>query len=175
MTIPRRDWRGAEGLGARVIAHDVFGWRVHQHILPAGCALVVVAARSVDRAAAPNRAIYVRGRGVVTNSLGGQFEDRLPGLYTGERPDHPSGITKVTAAEELEFWCFNWHANRGALPELAPLRATNAELVELEAGQRILVCSGSLGEHGIGPFVAEGGRLMAVGDVYGFLIGGDRG
>ena len=175
MTIPRREWRGAEGASARVELHETFGWKVHQHTLPAGCAMVVVSTRSIERISAPNRALYVRGRAVVTNSFGGRFDDRVPGLFTVDRPDHPEGVTRVTAAEELEFWCFNWHANRGALPELAALRATNAEAVELQAGQRVLICCGRLGEHGVGSFVADGAPLIADGDVYGFLIGGERG
>ena len=61
------------------------------------------------------------------------------------------------------------------MPELAALRATNAEVVELQAGQRVLICRGRLGEHGVGPFVADGAPLIADGDAYGFLIGGDRG
>jgi hypothetical protein len=125
MTIPRSEWRGAEGSSAYVKAHDAFGWKVHQHILPVGCALLILSTASVERSAAPNRAIYVRGRGVVTNSFGGTFDDRVPGLFTAERPDHPEGTTKVLAAEELEIWCFNWHANRGALPDVLPLRAAD--------------------------------------------------
>jgi len=168
-------WRAENNKSARVEEMDCFGWRVHRHVLPVGSCMVVVATHQIDRSEAPNKALYVRGRGVVTNSLGGQFDDRTPGLFTGARPDHPAGTTRILAAEELEFWCFNWHANRGALPDAEPLIAMNAEPVELAAGQRVLLCAGSLGPHSVGPFVATGEPLVAAGDVYGFLIGADRG
>jgi hypothetical protein len=96
-------------------------------------------------------------------------------MFTGDRPDHPAGTTTIAAPDGLEFWCFNWHANRGALPAATPLRCANAESVELQAGQRVLLCAGKLGDFEPGPFVAPGGPLEASGDVYGFLIEGDRG
>jgi len=174
MTVPRREWRGQES-AAIVTPHEVFGWRVHRHILPAGTSMVVVSARSVARSAAPNRALYVRGRGVVTNSFGGQFDDRVPGLFTGERPDHPKGTTTVTAAEELEFWCFNWHANRGALPALTPLRFPQGGVFHGNEGDRILVCAGSLGRHEPGnTFRVSGVELAAAPGTYALVIGGER-
>ena len=176
MPTPRRDWRGLQQSTAfSVDARRAFGWKVHRHILQPGASLVVVATRDVPRAEAPNLALYVRGRASVTNSLLGEMPNRTPGLFTGDRPDHPAGTTKITAINELEFWCFNWHANRGALPVATPLRATNGEIVELVAGQRVLVCRGSLGANGVGPFVADGAPLAADGPTFGFLIGGDRG
>jgi hypothetical protein len=174
MSVPRREWRGRES-AAIVTPREVFGWRVHRHILPAGASMVVVSARSVARSAAPNRALYVRGRGVVSNNLGGQFDDRVPGLFTGERPDHPGGITTVTAADELEFWCFNWHANRGALPDLTPLRYPNGGVFLGREGSRILVCSGSLGRHEPGDTFRVGGdEFVAAAGTYALVIGGDR-
>ena len=174
MSVSRRDWRGHES-AAKVTPHEVFGWRVHRHILPVGASMVVVSARSIERSEAPNRAIYVRGRGTVTNSFGGQYEDRVPGLFTVERPDHPEGTTKITAAEELEFWCFNWHANRGALPDLTPLRYPGGGIFLGQEGDRILVCSGSLGRHEAGDSFRVGGdELVAAPGTYALVIGGDR-
>lgn len=177
MSTPRRDWRGLPQPGGTslVEAHTAFGWKVHQHILKPGASLVVVSTKQIARNEAPNLAIYVRGLGTVTSSVLGTAPDRVPGMFTGDRPAHPAGTTKISVVEELEFWCFNWHANRGALPAATPLRAANAEVVELAAGQRVLLCSGVLGGHGVGPFVADGAPLTAAGAVYGFLIGGDRG
>lgn len=189
MSTPRKAWRGsiqpaAEGASGPddaprttplVEQHKAFGWVVHRHVLPVGAALVVVSSGSVPRENAPNLALYVRGRGAVSNPNAPAAPDRTPGLFTGDRPAHPIGITRITAVEELEFWCFNWHANRGALPAATPLRATNMETVELPQGQRVLLCVGALGGHGVGPFVADGSPMVAIGDVFGFLIGGDRG
>lgn len=143
--------------------------------MPHGSRLIMVATRDVPRDLSPNRALYVAGRGVVSNDRVGQMPDRLPGMFTGDRPYHPAGTTTVTSDGGLEFWCFNWHANRGALPAIEPFSAKNAETVELEAGQRVLLCRGAIGEHGVGPFVADGGPMLAVGDVYGMLLEGDRG
>ena len=175
MTPSRRDWRGKEA-ESRVTTHEAFGWKVHRHVLPVGGALVVVSSRSIERDAAPNLALYVRGRGVVTNSVGGQFDDRVPGLFTGERPDHPEGTTRITAAEELEFWCFNWHANRRALPDATPIRAPHGGPWRATAGQRVLVCAGAIGEHWAGDtFVSDGAELETAPVTYGLMIGGDRG
>ena len=175
MTVSRREWRG-QGAAASVTPREAFGWRVHQHVLPAGAAMVIVAARAVDRSQAPNRALYVRGRGAVTNDLGGQFDDRVPGLFTGERPDHPRGVTKVLALEELEFWCFNWHANRGALPDLTPLRYPAGGAFLGREGDRVLVCAGGLGRHAPGDSFRFGGdELVAAAGTYALVFGGDRG
>lgn len=174
MSVSRREWRGSE-LAATVTQHDVFGWRVHRHILPINACMVVVSTRSIERSEAPNRAFYVRGRGVVTNSFGGQYDDRVPGLFTGERPDHPEGTTKITAVEELEFWCFNWHANRGALPALTPIRFPDGGVFLGQEGDRVLVCSGGLGRHEPGDSFRVGGdELVAASGTYALLIGGDR-
>lgn len=178
MTVPRRVWRGLQpddAAAPHVEPVTAFGWIVHKHVLPPGGRLILVATQEVARERAPNLAIYTAGRGVVTNDRVGALPDREPGMFTGDRPDHPIGITTITAAEGLEFWCFNWHANRGALPAATPLRAKNTEVVELPAGQRVLLCAGALGEFEPGPFLAPGEPLAARGDVYGLLIEEDRG
>jgi hypothetical protein len=176
MTVPRRMWKGLPtGDAPRVEPVRAFGWIVHKHTLPPNGRLILVSTQAVSRERAPNLAIYTAGRGVVTNDTVGPMPDREPGMFTGDRPDHPAGTTTIAAPDGLEFWCFNWHANRGALPAASPLRAADAELVELQAGQRVLLCTGALGEFGVGPFVAPGGPLVARGAVYGFLIEGDRG
>ena len=175
MTVPRRVWRGSLA-GGMVEPVNAFGWVVHKHVLQPGCRLITVATQAVSRDRAPNLAIYTAGRGAVTNDLVGSMPDREPGMFTGDRPDHPAGTTTITAGNDgLEFWCFNWHANRGALPAAVPLRAADAEMVDLPAGQRVLLCAGALGEFGVGPFLAPGGPLAARGNVYGLLIGSDRG
>jgi hypothetical protein len=178
MTVTRRHWRGVRDSSPnapRVEAVDAFGWIVHKHSIPHGGRLILVSTADVERARAPNLAIYTAGRGVVVNDRVGAMPDRVPGMCTGERPDHPAGTTTITADGRLELWCFNWHANRGALPAATPLRCANAESVELQAGQRVLLCAGALGDFEPGPFVAPGGPLAARGDVYGFLIEGERG
>lgn len=176
MTVPRRMWRGLPtGDAPRVEPVKAFGWVVHKHNLPPGSRLILVSTQDVPRDRAPNLAIYTAGRGVVTNTAVGAMPDREPGMFTGDRPDHPAGTTTIAAVEGLEFWCFNWHANRGALPAARPLRAADAEMVDLQAGQRALLCTGALGDFGVGPFVAPGGPLVARGAVYGFLIEADRG
>lgn len=174
MTISRRQWRGIETGAASVEECSAFGWVVHRHVLPPGAAMVIVASSDVERAKAPNRAIYVRGRASVTRDDGAQFPDRVPGLFTGDRPDHPGGIVTVRAVEETEFWCFNWHANRGALPDLEPLRFPHGGVFWGREGDRILVCSGALGRHQPGDqFRVGGDEMVAEPGTYALVIGGD--
>lgn len=175
MTVARRDWRGLEAGKALAERYEAFGWAVHRHVLPMGAAMVVVASASVERDKAPNRALYVRGRASVTLDDGSVFPDRVPGLFTAERPDHPAGIVTVRAIQETEFWCFNWHANRGALPDLTPLRFQDGGVFTGQEGDRVLVCSGSLGRHEPRDTFRMGGdELAAAPGTYALVIGGDR-
>lgn len=174
MTVSRRDWRGNDS-AAKVTPYETFGWRVHQHILPPGASMVIVSTRDVGRSESPNIALYVRGRATAVNDLSGPYPDRVPGLFTGEQVDHPKGTSRVTAVEELEFWCFNWHANRGALPALTPLRFPDGGVFLGQEGDRILVCAGSLGRHEPGDAFRVGGdELVAAPGTYALAIGGDR-
>jgi len=176
MTVSRRNWWSAASSQARVGRVEAFGWVVHRHVLPIGSSMVIVAASEVSRKDAPNMALYVRGRASVTHEDGTVFEDRVPGLFTAERPDHPVGIVTVKAVEETEFWCFNWHANRRAMPAALPIRMPAGGTWRAASGQRVLVCSGALDEHWAGDsFVADGGDMEAAPGTYGFEIGGDRG
>lgn len=175
MTIARRDWRGLESGQALVERHSAFGWIVHRHVLPVGAAMVVVASSGVERARAPNRALYVRGLASVTLDDGTSFPNRVPGLFTAERPDHPAGIVTVRAIDETEFWCFNWHANRGALPGLTPLRYPDGGVFSGQEGDRVLVCSGGLGRHAPGDSFRVGGdELVAEPGTYALLMEADR-
>ena len=180
MTPSRRDWRGAytHPAAIRVELHEAFGWKVHRHVMPEGASLVLTAAAEVQREQAPNLTRYVRGRATISKKTGGdteeQYLDRVPGMYSGDRGPHPSGVVVLRAVQETEFWCFNWHANRGALPELTPIRLLGGE-VELEPGQRVLVCAGAIEGHGPGAsFVASSGPVQARSPTYGFVIAGGR-
>lgn len=158
-----------------VSMQEVFGWKVHQHILPVGSSMQVVSVSSVPRADALNRALYVGGRATVNNNLVGQLDDRVPGLFTGDRPDHPAGISMIRPVEELEFWCFNKVINRGALPDLQPVVLADGQVLDTDPGQRIFICRGQLGDHfARDAFISDGTPLVSDGDTFGFLIGGDR-
>jgi hypothetical protein len=174
----RRAWRAEEDSrnGASLVqAMKAFGWIVHRHILPAGHELITRAADPVPRALAPNRTLYVKGRASLTHEDGTVFEDRVPGMFSGDRPDTPAGVMTHTALDDLEFWCFNWHANRGALPQLEVFRIADSGAFAAPAGQRVILCSGMLGGHEFGTaFIHDGATLFASGDCYGFLIGGHR-
>lgn len=178
MTITRRVWRGEYVPGQQtphVKEAEAFGWKVHRHVLPVGTSMIVLSQRTIDRVEAPNIALYVRGRASVTNDSSGTYPDRIPGLFTGERPEHPQGKTTITAIEELEFWCFNWHANRRALPQLTPVCLPDGGEIEVELGQRVLVCRGELAGHEVEQsFKAQQTTLVGAENTYALLIGGDR-
>ncbi len=178
MTVSRRDWRGsydAGTSGVHVEAFTVFGWKVHQHIMPPGSKLITISSQAVERTKAANITLTVRGRGIVTGDDGTAYPDRVPGMFSPERGDVPKGAVTTLADTELEFWCFNWTANRGALPQAQALRITEDQNVTLPHGLIVLVCRGGIGGHFAGEsFVADGSPLQAAPATYGFLIGGAR-
>jgi hypothetical protein len=140
-------------------------------VMPVGASMVTVSTAEVPRALAPNLAMYVRGTASVTNE-GEAMADRVPGLFTGERPSHPAGTTVVTATEETEFWCFNYTANRKALPVLTPVRLAAGDVLALSAGTLLFVLLGSAGDV-VGPcqYVPEADlTLTADTDLYGFIF-----
>lgn len=173
--VPRRVWKASNPEGIARTEVETFGWKVHQHVMPVGAKLVIYCAHEVPRASSPNLTLFVRGTAYARLPDGTLVDDRVPGMFSGDRPPTPAGETVLIAAEEFEFWCFNWHANRGALPAVEILRAPQATSFQAESGQRVLLCAGRLGQH-IAPcsFVHDGEPLMAMSDSYGFLIGGDR-
>lgn len=175
----RQAWRAEEdarGGASLVQAMKAFGWVVHRHILPVGHTLTTRAARPVPRTSAPNLTLYVKGRASFTHEDGTVFDDRVPGMFSGDRPDTPAGVMTHTVLEDLEFWCFNWHANRGALPQVEVFRLADSEVLSAPVGQRVILCAGTLGGYDYGTaFIHDGAALMATGDCYGFLIGADRG
>lgn len=178
-TIPtRRQWRAEqEARQGQIIvqAMTAFGWKVHRHIMPVGSKLVTKAATQIPRAQSANINLFVRGRATLTHSSGIAYPDRVPGMFSLDRPPTPAGELTATALEELEFWCFNWHANHGALPALSALRLADGQSFAGQPGQRIITCLGDLGPHPFGSaFVCDGSELVASGQVYGFLVGGDR-
>ncbi len=174
----RQQWRAEEDAkkgSSLVQAMKAFGWVVHRHILPAGHELVTKLAAPVPRAKAPNLTLYVRGEATFTHEDGTVFANRVPGMFSGDRPDTPAGVMTHTALTELEYWCFNWHANRGALPQVDVFRVADAGSFNAPVGQRVILCAGILGGYEYGTaFIHDGSELLAVGDCYGFLLGGSR-
>lgn len=178
-TVPtRRDWRADKPVGSQqplVQQMLAFGWKVHRHVFAPGGKLVTRATQAISRSSAPNMTLYVRGEASLTHEDGTVFDNRVPGMFSGDRPDTPAGVMTHTALNEFEFWCFNWHANRGALPQVEILRIPSGQAISVAAGTRVLLCAGRLGAHLNGSaFVHDGSALVADSDCYGFLIGADR-
>lgn len=149
----------------------VFGWKVRRHLMPIGSKLVTMSDQPVERSRSPNRAMYVRGRAEAYVN-GVRVDDRVPGLYTAERPSHPAGKCEVVASEPTEFWCFNWLENGRKLPELTPVRLQAGDILRLDAGQLLLVMLGAAGSL-VGPCtqVAENPtELRVTDDLYAFHI-----
>lgn len=182
MTVPRRDWRGAYAHPAavQVEAFEAFGWKVHRHCMPAGSAMVLTASAEVERERAPNLTLYTRGLISVTGGDGTAFEDRVPGMFSAERPNHPAGVVTLNAVEESEFWCFNWHANRAALPTLVPIRLPPGQSLQVSSGQRLWLFRGQAAMAGdtlpipSSLLAAEDGELVALEVTYGVIVGADR-
>lgn len=171
----RREWRVDHPLAVAVEKFTAFGWAVHRHSMPQGSTITLKATTEVERQRAPNRTLYTQGRILVELQGGSALDDRVPGMYSGDRPTHPAGVITLTAAEPSEFWCFNWHANRGALPDLTPLRFPDGGYLVGRDGGRILVCSGQIGAQGPGESFIVGDTAPPVQPgTYALVIGGER-
>lgn len=172
----RREWRAEEDAKSGVVLVQpmmAFGWKVHRHVMPVGSTLITRAAAPIARANSANLTLYVRGQATLSHEDGSIYPNRVPGMFSGDRPDTPAGSITTSVLEKLEFWCFNWHANKGRLPEVSVLRLAAGEQLQAAAGQRVLTCFGDLGPYPFGTaFVHDGSALVAAGQVYGFLIGG---
>lgn len=177
-TVPSRlEWRAEEDSKkgtALVQAMKAFGWIVHRHILPVGYELITKATKPVPRSLSPNLTLYVKGLANFTHEDGTVFEDRVPGMYSGDRPDTPAGVMTHKVIDELEYWCFNWHANRGALPELEVFRLKTGDLLSVN-NRKVILCCGTLGTYESGTaFVHDKQDLIAEDICYGFFIGANR-
>lgn len=171
--VARRNWRAEDFTDDATIFQTLtaFGWTLHRSVLPVGNKIVTKAATTVTRSSAASLILYVRGRASLTHENGTIFDDRVAGMYSGDRPDTPAGVMTHEVIEELEFWCFNWHVNRGALPALSILRLADGETFNAPVGQRVIVCTGALGAYERGmAFVHDASPLVASGTVYGFLV-----
>jgi hypothetical protein len=178
MTVSRREWSGSYPAGQgtiQIFPIYAFNWLVYRHVMPSGTKLITTSSKVIERAKAPNITLTVRGRGTVRGEDGTVYPDRVPGLFSPERTDVPKGAVTTLADSELEFWCFNWTANRGALPQVEALRITEDENVIFPSGQRVLVCLGKVGNFSAGEsFTADGTSMSVTAPTYGFLIGDSR-
>jgi hypothetical protein len=175
MATSKRDWRGTYVEGQQKVyveRHSVFGWYVHQHILPVGSKLVISSSKNITRSEATNIAMYVRGNATITNPNLPNIPNRVPGLFTDERPDHPEGITTITPLVETEMWCLNYITNRYRLPKITPIRIESAGVLTPQTGSKILVCRGNLNNYyAADSFISDGTTLSSEGNTYGFIIG----
>lgn len=177
----RAEWFGVPPPeGNMVDTHKVFGWKVHRHRMRAGTKLKIVSKTVIERDAAPNLAMYVGGLAVVTDDAGNTYPDRVPGMFTSERPDHPAGIVTLAVTEDVEFWCFNYTANKNSLPDLTPVRLAPMDILRLTKGQLLFVMKGSFpgNEFSIPtPFTfraEEDVSLVATSVSYAFIIASEK-
>lgn len=171
-TPSRAEWYGQPSGGVMIETHDAFGWKVHRHLMPVGSRLIIVSMQPVARADSPNRAMFTKGRATVTGEDGTKYPDRVPGLWTHERPEQPAGTTTIEAVEDLEFWCFNYTANRNALPKLRPVRVASGKRLNIEAGTLVFLASGSTRnvEAPCSITTERRTRLTARTPLYGFVV-----
>lgn len=169
----RLEWRAEEDSSKGkplVQTMTAFGWVVHRHILPVGYKLITKTTKLVPRALSPNLTLYVRGRASFTHADGTVYEDRVPGMYSGDRPDTPAGVMTHTVLEELEYWCFNWHANRGALPIVEVFRLQPGDIMPVN-NRKVILCYGTLGPYEFGnAFIQDKEPLIAQDVCYGFFV-----
>jgi len=141
----RQEYRAAHELGIQNIEHLVFNkWKIVQTKIPSGCTLTTVAKNTISRETAPNLTFYVKGLGTVSNSNGVIIPNRTAGVFSGDRPDHPAGITKLESIEDIELWCCNRTHNRGRLPILTPMIVNKGNNINISNKELYLVCYGTI-------------------------------
>lgn len=164
--------RGRYAPGPKVIrnTYTTFGWKVDQQIMDPNSAIVMTAAADIQRADAPNITFYVRGLATCIGETQ-TWPDRVPGMFSGDKPIHPGGIITVKAIEETEFWCFNYYFNRRSLPNVQVFRFPIAGTLEVPLNQKILVCRGQVESYQPSTsFEAATTSLSCSNNTYGFLI-----
>lgn len=174
MKVETRDEWKIDYAGVEVSAFYPFGWKFHQHLLPVGGKYVMFAERDYTVDELPNRSMFVKGRATAQHSDGTQYEDRLPGHYSQDRPTQPAGLLTTTAVEPTEMWCVNYLANKGALPGLTPIVLAAGEEHTFLEGQFVFIMSGT-SEDLVGPqaFVPdEDLTLTADTPLYAYVIDG---
>jgi hypothetical protein len=163
MTVSRDFWNATFIAGQKEVFiknYKCFGWIVQQVILPVNSSMVTVCTDILVRTQAPNLALYVRGRATVVNDESGSYPDRLPGLFTKNRPDHPKGITTVKAVEETELWCFNFLINKRHLPSITPIYIEQNQTYQSQQPELLFVCSGQLNDYTSGQEIVDSTALL---------------
>jgi hypothetical protein len=141
----RQQYRASHQTGIENIEHLVFNkWKIVQTKIPVGHVLTTIAKTTIPREKAPNLTFYVKGSGSITNSNGLLIPNRSAGDFSGYKPDHPQGITNLTAIEDIEFWCCNRTQNRGKLPILTPVIISKDSTINIVPRDLYLVCYGEL-------------------------------
>ncbi len=126
---------------------DAFGWVLHRKVLERGQTYTAVVPEDMLPSESENITLWTRGQ------LRGVREDgyvpppRNPGDFSLERQMMPKGSYSFTALEPTEWWCFNWRANRHALPAVKPLRIEPGQHHRLNAGQLVFLCHGEIDTH----------------------------
>jgi hypothetical protein len=165
-----KQWRGLKpetGAVPVITLLTVFGWKVHRHEMPVGSCVKIFSEQTLNREDAPNLTFQVKGESKVTNSNGGDFPNRVAGMFSGDRGQHPAGLTTLIPMSDVEFWCFNYHYNRRRLPELTPIRLRNAESLDVPEGSKVLLCLGSVGCYtSRDTFLTSEEKLVSQGDSY---------
>ena len=162
--------RYAPGPKTTKTTYTAFGWSVDKQVMDVGAAIITTAAHDIERARAPNITFYVRG---LASAISAEqtWDNRVPGMFSGDKLIHPGGIITVKAIEETEFWCFNRYFNGGQLPTVSVFRFPTAGTLTVPINQKILVCRGQVETFGPGEsFEASSTSLACSDNTYGFLI-----
>jgi hypothetical protein len=125
--------------------HKVFGWVVHFKKLSAGQKYSVTVTEDIANGSTGNITLWTKGRIVGTDRNGVQAPpDRVPGMCSLSRTFAPAGTYDYVAAEDSEWWCINYTANRNQLPAVQVFTAAVGEVKNLPVGTKLFLCEGSV-------------------------------
>lgn len=161
--------------------YNVFGWTIHRKNLAAGDEYVVHSPETISRQDSANVSIWTKGRVSVHHWDTDEAQpDRVPGMFSLDRPDIPQGHLKFKALEDSEFWCINHSINKRKLPELSSFILADGEKKDVPEGTLLLICSGTL-KIGRKTFGAESAvkftglrTVTASGPVIGLIFGSEN-
>lgn len=125
--------------------HKAFGWVVHRKRLSAGETYSVTVTENMTGDKTGNITLWTKGRITGTDRSGAQqVPDRVPGMCSLSRTFAPAGTYDYVAAEDSEWWCFNYTANRNSLPNVEAFSISIGEVASFPVGTKLLLCEGSV-------------------------------
>lgn len=158
--------------GLTVVNYEVFGWRMHNNVLPVGAKIIVNYAKDVAHNKLSYINFYTKGKALAVHSNPAvETKTRLAGQFSLDRADKQyAGTLTTTAVEDTEIWCINYHVNNKSFPKISALVVKAGTTHKFKKNDIVLLCQGSFGNV-IGPAECSGlDTITAIEDCYFWIL-----